>query len=259
MLRLSAVLARSWYASSTFKSSLCRLLIRPSASSPCLMARSSSLPRLRSITLSQTPLSLSMSETLSFSRVTRFWRAAVATSSRDGSPRSLDGDLLPVSLGAGDTVSLWWIVGAFSLADSACCDNSSVSLDGFLDSLPDLVVYSCGSSVGVAVLSWCCARPDRPVHVVLGRGLLVFFYVNVLYFSGKLLHNWTRPMLVIGPPFWYSPLSVKGLTMPAYTDDYPRPSYLFLCLYTGVVYYTYTFVSYTLLYVYFMSRVRCFP
>ena len=42
--------------------------------------------------------------------------------------------------------------------------NSSMSLDGGLDVLADLVVYSIGSSVGDAVMSSGCALPNRTVH-----------------------------------------------------------------------------------------------
>ena len=42
--------------------------------------------------------------------------------------------------------------------------SSSMSLDGGLDILPDLVVYSTGSSVGDAVMIDGCALPIRTVH-----------------------------------------------------------------------------------------------
>ena len=42
-----------------------------------------------------------------------------------------------------------------------------MSLDGGLDILPDLVVYSAGSSVGDAVMIDGCALPIRTVHWLL--------------------------------------------------------------------------------------------
>ena len=51
-------------------------------------------------------------------------------------------------------------------------DNYSINLDGFRDSRPDLVVVTASPSVSScleAVLSWGCALPNRPVHLVRGR------------------------------------------------------------------------------------------
>ncbi len=51
-------------------------------------------------------------------------------------------------------------------------DSCSINLDGFRDSRPYLVVVGASPSVSScveAVLSWCCALPNRPVHLVRGR------------------------------------------------------------------------------------------
>jgi hypothetical protein len=58
----------------------------------------------------------------------------------------------------------------------APASSSSMSLDGGLDVLPDLVVYSFGSSVGDAVMSGGCALPIRTVHwLPVGS---VFYYLS---------------------------------------------------------------------------------
>ena len=115
---------------------------------------------------------LSTSSFLSSWRVSALALAVRAVSIKFLSGCSWEGDGLPSerSLGAGETSSLG-ICGTHN-PELSGCESSSISLDGFLDSRPDLVVYSWDSSdfsVGDAVMSWCCALPDRPVHLVLGR------------------------------------------------------------------------------------------
>ena len=86
-----------------------------------------------------------------------------------------------------------------------------MSLDGGLDILPDLVVYSSGSSVGAAVMIGGCALPTRTVHwLLVGYGVS-----SCSTEQADIL--WLYLLL-----FWRSPSSVRSDCL--CTADYPRPS-----------------------------------